>query len=223
MFAVAETKWQVPPNSSFDTAVQALQGHLSAHPEVVAKNGWSLDYGFLSGLVDNYTAAVCQHMKWNEWINEGGAVQQSPFRPISNPPMADPSKILVATASIKKLWAGVKTIDEWVDANAPAVDQSLADSRAATCARCPKNGTGDFSKWFTKPAAAAIKRQVEKFSQRKLVTASDDKLNVCDVCLCPMKLKSWMPIEFIRNHTADDVRLALSKVDGCWITAELGV
>ena len=231
-FYVAETKWASPDNGSFDTVVKGLAAHISGHPELQAK-GWSTDYATLANLVDEYNAAVCQKMNWGDWILTGGG-PSAPFpstspvlqdHPLLRAPVLDQNKLAVAASSVKKIWSGIKTLNEWIDSGEPAVAPELSARRAEVCSTCPKNGQGDLTSWFTKPAADGIQKQLEKVQNRKLSTPFDDKLFVCITCYCPLRLKVHTPIVNINAHMGEQVRADLKAVvnpsGGCWITAEI--
>lgn len=112
-------------------------------------------------------------------------------------------------------------MNDWLDSGTEAVTPIRSESRAAVCAACPVNGKGDFTQWFTQPAADAIKRQLEKVQSRKLSTSQDEKLNICTICLCPLKLKVHTPISFIKTHMSEGVLRDLEKAPACWIIEEL--
>jgi hypothetical protein len=63
--------------------------------------------------------------------------------------------------------------------------------------------------------------QIERMQERKLSTPVDDKLNVCDVCLCPLKLKVHTPLKYIKANMSEPVLADLQKVEKCWIVSEL--
>jgi hypothetical protein len=223
---IPETKWAAP-DGSFDSVVNNTISHIQAHPELQAK-GWQADYGFIAERVDAYNAAVCRQMGWNDWITEGGGAIANPFQvtPANPPPPPmDQNKLAAAAASLKKMWVGVKTLNDWIDSGEPAVAPELSAKRAKVCSTCPKNGQGDLTSWFTKPASEAIRKQLEKVQERKLSTPFDDKLNICEVCFCPMKLKAHVPIVAINAHLGDATRAELKAVvnpsGGCWMIAEI--
>lgn len=224
---VPETKWSAPENASFDTAVQSLVSHITGHPELQAK-GWPTDYNAAAILVDEYNAAVCQRMGWNDWITTAGGQSASslPFPSASpSPPPTNPGRVSAAAASVKAIWQGVKTLNDWIDSGEPAVAPEFSARRAEVCASCPKNAAGSFESWFTRPASEAIRRQLERVQDRKLTTPFDDKLNICQVCFCPMRLKVHVPIVAINAHLSDETRAALKAVTnpsgGCWLPLEI--
>jgi hypothetical protein len=214
-----QTRWRSTPWASFSTIVDELIAHRQGNPFLCQKHGWSLDRHVVENEVDEFVANVCSMMNWTSYIvgNEG-----SPPPGKSKPPsQIEISNLSAVAAKVKNIWAGLRTIGEWLDSNAPTVEQELADSRAAICAACPMNGQGELSKWFVAPAAAAIKRQVEKINARGLKTASDEKLGVCEGCVCAMKVKVWVPIDFIKRNTSDATMDALRKAPACWQVAEI--
>lgn len=223
-FYQPETKWNsqqaVGQYPSFGTLVQALIRHRIGNPALVAKYNWATDEGNVSNEVDAYNAMICMSMGWTKFVYVGGGADPVPkSQPLSQ---IDPKQLSVAAGRVRKIWAGVRITNDWIDSGEPAVPQEQSTARAAICAECPINGQGDFTTWFTVPAAESIKRQLQKVSDRNLSTPSDDKLNICTACLCPLKLKVHTPINFIRPHTSEEVKADLKRNEKCWIISELG-
>lgn len=219
VFYQPETKWHSTRMTSFENVVQGLIAHRKANPFLTQKHGWSTDYDEVCEEVDAYNARICERMGWTDFIMASASSPPPPkFKPLS---LLDQKQLGAVAGRVKKIWSGVRTINEWIDSNTDPVDPPLAEARAATCVACPLNGSGDFTKWFTQPASEAIKRQLEKVSNKKLVTSVDDKLGVCEACLCPMKLKVWTPLDYIKPHVSDDVLKELAKGKDCWVLKEL--
>lgn len=219
-FVQPETGWQAPRFASFDTIVNSLMAHRKSRPDLVAKHGWSTDRANVAQDVEQFNVRVCLQHGWMDYIEGMDAGGGPP--PKSRPPSPqEVEQVNVAAGKAKKIWSGIRTLNDWIDSGEPPVDQSLSNKRALACAGCAKNVMGDFTTWFTKPAAGAIKMQIEKLQGRKLSTASDGVLNVCDVCLCPLKLKVHTPISFIKTHMNEAVLADLLKVPGCWIVDEV--
>ncbi len=217
-FYQPQTRWRSTPWASFDTIVQEVIAHRRGNPWLVQKLNLPMEQTAVENEVDNFIANVCSQMGWSQFIVSD---QGAPPIPKHQPTPHDLSQLSAVAAKAKNIWAGLRTVGEWLDANGPTVDQALADSRAEVCVACPLNGSGDFGKFFVAPAAAAIKRQVEKLNGRGLKTASEDKLGVCEACTCAMKVKVWVPIEYIKNHMTDATMDALRKGNNCWQIAEL--
>jgi len=219
-FLQPETGWKSTPYASFDSIVNSLIAHRRGRMDLVAKHGWNLDYDSVANEVERFNVDLCLRHGWNDYIQGGGDAYVPPPKPRA-PSQEEVAQLSAAAGRAKKIWSGVKTITDWMEAGAEPVAQSQADSRAAICAKCPKNTAGDFTSWFTAPAAGAIKRQVEKLADRKLSTSSSEKLNICEVCLCPLKLKVHTPTSFIKTHMSDAVLTELGKVPECWIPIEV--
>jgi hypothetical protein len=221
-FYIPQLKWSAPPYSSMDFIARAVINLLNANPRVQAQLQWDLSIGGMMDRIDEYNAAVCLQRGFAQYVMaEGGQPDPPPFlgHPSQNP--SSPSALAAAAGSLKKIWAGVRTLNEWLDAEAPAVSPEVSTSRSSVCVACPQNTAGDFTAWFTKPASEAIRRQLDKAKGRNLTTPNDEKLNVCGVCLCPMKLKVHVPLEYIRREVSDETLSQLRAVPGCWIAREL--
>lgn len=215
-FYQPETQWRSQPFASFNSIVQALIQHRQGNPALTAKYGWPTDAGSVANEVDKYNALICAQMGWTKFIQSGGGAapvpKATPLSPIAL------KQIAAAADKVRKIWAGVKTLNDWLDSGEPAVGVVQSEHRAEICSTCPKNTAGDLTAWFTIPAADTIKRQMGVLQDRQLSTTLDDKLNVCEVCLCPLKLKVHTPFKFIK--TPPDVMAQLRLVPNCWIPAE---
>lgn len=204
---------------SFDTLVRAVISARKANPHHAAKNKWSLDFDTVANEVEQFQVKVCLAGGWTKYLTEGvsGA---PPFSRAQS--LANQKQLGVAVEKVKKLWAGVKTLNDWLDSEEPPVPTEQSERRAAICADCHLNGKGDFSSWFTVPASGAIKRQLERLSQRNISSTQDEKLNVCTACLCPLKVKVHTPMKFITPHMSNETIAELKGGKNCWIIAEMG-
>ena len=199
--------------------VSQLYQHRLANPHLAAQHNWRTDMAGIEDEVDEFNARICLSQGWTDYIVELGG--GSPPPKLMPQLQKEAEQIDAAAGRAKKIWSGVKTLNEWIDSDTPPVSPEVSARRAAVCAGCPKNTQGDFTSWFTKPAAAAIKKQVERVADRKLSTPDDARINVCDVCLCPLKLKVHTPLPFIKANMSDAVIADLQRVGGCWIISEL--
>ena len=214
-FYQPETKFQSRPGS-FNNVVDQVIAMRNANRALAKAKGWATDYETVANEVDAFNAAICERMGWLNYITQPAAAVPSPkFKALS--PLAE-KQLSAAAGTAKKVWQGVRTLNDWLESGEPAVSQEQAEQRAAICVACPMNGKGGLEEWFVKPAAAAIKMQFSKLSERKLSTSQDDKLNVCVGCLCPLKLKVHTPLPHISSHMGDETRRALDR--SCWILAE---
>ena len=218
-FYEPSTRWRSTPWSSFDTIVQEVIAHRQGNPQLVTKFGRSVDRAVVENEVDEFNANVCTQMNWPNFVI---ASEGTPPPPKSKAlSAAEASQLAAAGAKVKMIWAGIKTLAEWLDSGTPAVAPELAEARAATCAACPLNGSGDLGQWFVTPTANAIKKQVERLQERKLTTSNDEKLNICTACLCPLKLKVHAPIEIIKNHSFDSALDKMRTAPACWVIKEM--
>lgn len=219
-FVQPQTGWQATRNASFASIVNSLIAHRKGRPDLIAKHGWSTDYETVANEVEQFNVNVCVRHGWMDYLD--GADVGGGLPPKSRAPSAqEKEQVSAAAGRAKKIWSGVRTLNDWIDSNSPPVPQEQANLRAETCAACPMNTKGDFTSWFTQPAAGAIKRQIQRLQERKLSTPNDDKINVCSVCLCPLKLKVHTPMEFVKAHMSEEVLADLLKAPGCWIVKEL--
>ena len=219
-FRLAEVKWSAPGNfPSFSKVCDALQQVIAANPFQAQKNKWPTDRKSIEDWVDIYNATLCARMGWDNYIATEGAVTLPKTSPLHQQETL--RSLASAAASAKALVAGAKSLTEWIDSGDPAVSEELSTHRAIICSGCPRNEEGDWTKWFTIPAAELIKRQVEKAQKRKLATPRDDQLYLCNACNCPLKLKVHVPIDWITKRLNDDQRAKLMTGKDCWILSEL--
>jgi len=212
----AETGWTPSAWSSFETIVLAVMAHRRGNPALARKHQWALDHNTIAAEVDSYNAALCEAHGWTDFILPPPSEAPLPkFKALSS---FTGKQLSVAADKAKKVWQGVRSLNDWMDSKEPAVDSALSQKRAEVCVKCPVNGKGGLEDWFTKPASEIIKRQFEKLSERNLKTTVDDKLNVCTACLCPLKLLVHVPLDFKLAHMGPETRKALDG--GCWILAE---
>ena len=143
-------------------------------------------------------------------IQEGGPVHLAPKK------AATLLKPLIAVGDkLRALSAGTALLLEWEGENFPTVPPTESATRAAICADCPKNGLGDLTRWFTVFASESIRKRIEGAQKLGLNTPADDKLGICDACLCPLKLKVHVPLENIKRHTTAKARADFDP--RCWI------
>ena len=220
-FLQPETQWKPRASyTSFDAITRALIAHRLSRPDLVKSKNWATDYDSVANEVDAFNAIICARHGWMAYITDGSAGAEPP--PKTQALLQQEKSVIAAAAGkAKKIWGGIRTLNEWIDSGAPPVAQTLSESRAAICAACPKNGTGDFTSWFTKPASDSITKQIEKLKAMKLHTSKDGVINICEVCLCPLKLKVHTPISFIKAHMGQEVINELRIIPNCWLPKEV--
>ncbi len=222
-FKQAEINWDsvkvLGLHPSFTRLVDALQSARLANPHFATKHKWATDKAGVANDVEAYQVKLCLSAGWTSYITDIGGGAPPPLAQHRNP---DEQRLLdVAAKRARNVFGGVSAITDWQKDGAKAVPKEQAESRAAVCVECPLNGQGDFGKWFIAPAAAAIKRQIEWLTSQKLSTTQDSKLNICEGCLCAMKLKVWMPIDYIKKGLSDETISELRKGKECWQLKEM--
>jgi len=170
--------------------------------------------------VEAFNVRMCEQMGWSQYLTGEGGGDYPPPKTIALSQQSQKSVAAVAGAA-KKIWSGIRTLNDWIDSGEPAVPKEEAERRAAICVACPLNGEGGLEKIFTAPASEAIRRQFEKLESRKLSTSHDAKLNICMACHCPMRLKVWTPFHFIKEQLSEATLNDLKKGRNCWIVEGL--
>lgn len=215
-FVQPETSWhsweQAPgSDSSFEMCVAALIAHRQANPRF----NLPTDVATVSAQVDYYNAARLKSV-----ANAQSYIIEDAAPPPNFPsPPRPPSRLADVGRAVGKLRAGAKVLTDWLGEGGQPVATEVMMVRAQTCIECPKNSRGDLTRWFTLPVAATIKKMLEARQDLNLSTPFDDKLGVCEVCLCSNKLKVWVPGEFIRSHTSPEVLAELPAA--CWVKQEI--
>jgi hypothetical protein len=207
--------FKLPPQCSFSVAVQSIIAVRKANPYLANKLGWKTDEHSVENELDEFNARICAAMNWTNFIATD--VQGAPSLP-KQLPSHQSGAIAAAANTAKKLWAGLRSTNDWIDSGVPAVPKEQAEARATVCVACPLNGKGGIESFFTVPASEAIKRQIQKLETRKLATSLDAKLGVCTACLCPLPLLVQTPLQFKLAHMTPDTRAALDPK--CWCLAE---
>jgi len=220
VFYLPELKWSAPKNyPSFRVVCDSLQAVVKANPFLASKHQWPTDRESIENWVDSFNATVCSRMGWSDYITpSGGGASSLPKSP--SPEQTLPS-LTAAAARAKELLSGAKTLLEWDDSGEPPVSLPLAEKRAEVCAPCPLNQAGDWTRWFTTPAAELIKRRVAKAHQRGLTTPLDEQLHLCTACHCPLQVKVHIPLPWITKRLSPEQFQRLRQAPGCWIIREM--
>lgn len=197
---------------SFNSIVDNVIANRKANPQFKLPT----DRLTVENEVDEFNATICERMGWMNFIMMPSAEAPSPkFKALS--PL-DQKQLSAVAGKVKKVWQGVRTLNDWIESKEPAVPPELAETRARVCLTCPMNGKGGLEEWFTKPAADGIRRKFEQLASRNLSTTVDEHLNVCSACLCPLRLMVHTPLKFKLTHMGAETRAALHP--GCWVLEE---
>lgn len=217
LYVQTQTGWrseQHVPTSQWDwnLLVRAVQQHRVSNPKL----GLPTDLESIESELDYVNALRVQNMRG------GSTYVTDDERP--PPPKSLASRLTSQLASVaagaRKVKAGALTLLDWNLSNDPPVEPEHAVSRAGVCVTCPQNGKGDLTRWFTVPAAAQIKKAMAARLGLNLTTPHDENLGVCEACSCPLALKVWPKIEYIKAHMPEEVKADLDP--RCWILKELG-
>lgn len=205
-FRQAVMKWDMPApvSQTLDSAAQQILKVRVKNPAITAANKLSTNLDSIKDELITYNALL-------------NGVPVSPVLPKSEPRRLLPQVVQDAAAAVKRTAQGSGAILDWLNAGAPSVPQEQANSRAQTCVACPKLDR-ESGKWFTIPAAELLRKALDKLG-RKLETPFDSQLGQCSVCLCPMALKSHMPLyPWIMPKTKPEVYAEFPP--NCWIRRE---
>lgn len=122
---------------------------------------------------------------------------------------------------VDKAKRGFRTVSSWLGDGGKPVPQELSELRGSICAQCPYNKPeAGFSVMGS--VAATVKEWSEARNGLKLSTSHDEKLGICEICGCHLKLKVHVPGQHIANGTPDGL-LELFPADFCWIRKEAEV
>jgi hypothetical protein len=198
IFYQPQTGWHMPNPVSvtFSQAVVLIIKHRLANGAITAKNSLSTNQTAVEDELDAYTRLR---------LGIPAVPKTIPLRP-------SPSLVAGAAAEVKRAAQGTGVILDWLTSGGAPVDQETANKRAAICIECPRNVPGS---WFTVAPAELIRNTLSARSELKLETPSDASLKSCDVCKCLMRLKVWVPLHFIKDHTPTNI---MAEFPGnCWI------
>lgn len=204
-------KWTSPSWASFSVICDGLRSARMANPGLTASKGLATDPNAIADEVDNFIAAHCQQMGWNDFITGSGG-SSAPF------PVAQHQPRPSLAQQGRNVAVGVETTLEWIASGAEAVPQEQSTSRAEVCTKCPLNTKGGWLSLFTVPAQKAIQAALNRKTEFKLTTPFDDQLGCCEACSCPMQLKVHVPFEKFFPKMTQPAKDGLDP--NCWIVAE---
>lgn len=107
---------------------------------------------------------------------------------------------------------------DWLGSGGKPVDAAVAQRRVDVCKMCPHNNEANITAWITGPIARAILDQRRAKLGLALAVEGEERLFSCDICLCHLPLKVWVPTDTILEHT-DSNTLAQFPTH-CWIFNE---
>lgn len=205
---------QKPFSGSFEEAVAyelrfrqtnaALAERLGLPPERKSCENW----------VDSYNALRCIAGGWKNFV-QTEAPTLEPSVPVQKKTSVLGRVVEVARATK----AGIGVWLEMFGPDGKPVEQSLAESRAAICAKCQANDkVGNLRDYLIISAVQKITKVYEMMRDLQLTTAKDAELGVCSICICPLKAKVHVKVKTITDHMPTEVK---AKLPGhCWVLRE---
>lgn len=206
-FYQPQTQWWAPNPiaNTYGQQVNNIIKHRQANPAVVVKHNLSLDPAVVGNELVTFTRAR---------LNMGPAISPKMTPPPAQPQMS--GAVRGAVAAVKKLAEGAALLLEWEQSGLPPEPKEVSEARALICSDCPKNDKGkSLSEFFTVPVSERMRKQFQKLHELNLTTTHDEKLNVCQACLCPLKLKVHTPMGLIQSRLKPEMRAELDP--RCWI------
>lgn len=212
VFFEPKTNWRSSPGFTFEQTVEEIIRHRLANPRFATQ--WNTDFDSVADELDAYT---CVRISMDPNYCSGGSPN---FPPVPAPPRPWPGlpNVGAVVAGTRKVVTGIAVLLDWLGQGGKPVDPLQAEARAGTCAACPHNKPDDLTAVFTVPASELIRKQLAIKNDLKIATPYDEKLGICELCACPLKLKVHTPIVHILKRLPQEVLAKLP--DFCWIAQE---
>lgn len=204
-----------PFSGSFSDAVRFLYSFRSKNHALVEKHGWSLDISDIERDVELYNA---QRMVAAGYLNfvelEGEAAVQ---KKILQEPIGKTGRLFQNVGNaVGKVKTALAIYRDLFGPEGKVVAKEEAERRASICSVCPRNDlAGGLTKYFLKEAASEIMMVAGMLKKRNVSTSLDDKLGVCQICLCPLGAKIHVESEILKKHIKSDEIAKLPS--NCWI------
>lgn len=121
-----------------------------------------------------------------------------------------------------ELFSGSTILAHWFGNGLKPVANETAQARTSIClganggVPCPHNQPG---LKLVGAAARRIQRMAEKKNEMKLTVAGEEQLQSCNVCLCDLKLKVFVPMQTILDQTPQAMleKFAAESPPNCWM------
>ena len=217
----------MPMSDDFETTISKIEKHRSANPAYGLSTSRSDIASDLMDQTARRIIATCPE-HGPAWVIPGSDEEKkNSEKSGSMPPRGQPvapaarkaGAIERTLSRIRGISRGAATLAAWIGEGSVPVAEFIANHRAEICAACPNNRPAEgFSDRITTSIAEAIRSQTIVKNALDLRTTTEDKLGMCDVCGCPLRLKVWVPlVNVLENTPAEE----LSQFpEHCWIPNE---
>ena len=192
----------MPMASTFDATVNQIIKHRLDNGAITARHKLATDPVSVGNELEDYT---------RQRLGVQPRILASPKQAV---PRTLPQAVWDQVAAVAKMADGVGLLMDFIPYGTP-VSPELAAKRGEVCDTCPRNSQQAFGAFFTQPASERLQKMVEARTDLKLETPFDANLGVCEVCLCPMKLKVHVPLDTILEKTKPSTMAEFPS--HCWI------
>ena len=209
-FRQPQMNWEMPypVSQTIDSATKEIIKVRLKNPAITAKHN----------LPTHFAVVQDELIKFNA-MRTGTAL--APPTSFTNPLRSLPQAVEALAAAVKKTAQGGALLMDWEQSGLPPESPDVSARRAVICAQgdngkpCPKNGSGDFTRWYTIPVSEMLRKRMERLHEMKLTTPYDDQLGVCSACECPLRFKVHTPMEIIQKKLKPEQKADLWP--RCWI------
>ncbi len=121
--------------------------------------------------------------------------------------------------AITEIITGAAALTDWLGDGGHPVDPMVSEARAKCCENCIQNMPGRWWESAKHEIAEWIRTELELKNKREIKTTIDDKLGMCRLCGCCIRLKVHTPKEHIAAHISKEV---LDQTPShCWMRKEI--
>jgi hypothetical protein len=210
-FYEPSTGWSSTPHIGFDPTVDEIIAHRKANPRF----GLPTDKPTVEAELENHVEAKLRTIPGGEkFLIQSAGPPPPPMLPLRKRTVA--GAVAAGANLVKNTVAGIALWQEFFGAG--PVEPVLAERRAAVCAGCPENQSGNIFERFNELAAKEITAIFGALKQKNLQTTRDGSLGICHVCSCPNRSNVWTPLDLKLKHLRPETKAALP--DYCWVITE---
>lgn len=126
-----------------------------------------------------------------------------------------------------RLWCRnyMNVLFDWLGSGGKPVNRLLAEHRSESCLtgndgkECPHHRAPQWWENAKSAIADAILDQLSEKHKLDLYLKNEEKLKMCALCGCCMRLKPWVPIEHVKSYMTP--KEILKYPSYCWIRKEI--